>query len=147
MKINIMSLGSALVHIPKSPTYAIRIKLSEYLRDPEMNFGNLVESPLFHSVNEYVFDDIYSQRSDSSNVLFTPEIASGMLIDFLNERNGCDTLLVHCERGKNRSPAVAMAFNDIFHLGHDRDKLKSEYQGYNWHVYHVLMREARRSGI
>ncbi len=134
-----MSLGGALEYSPDRSTYAIRIFFSSLTdRQP------LMDSPFFKQIAEYVFDDndVYPFWFEQGSVWFDDDIAERMIGDFIQHKEGVEALLVHCSLGESRSPAVAMALNEIFELGHDVDFLKSEYEKYNRHVYETMMRVA-----
>ncbi len=141
-----MSREDARVHVPDINTYAIRIFSKFNLFN--LYDAQLIESPFYKVIKQYVFDDIEPGRSFSSkvmpNVLFNENIAQRILNDFQTQRGGIEALLVHCTFGKNRSPAVAIALNEIFNLGHDSDALKKKYDQLNKYVYHVLKETARK---
>ena len=128
-----MNLSDAVDYIPNNPTYAIRID------SPAFAFCShfaLQDSSLY-TIAEYSFDDQTPQWGDGK--LFDVEIAQRLLTDFKEEGLDKDTLLVHCSRGQNRSPAVGIALNESFGLGCDTDKLKRKYPEANWFVYDTLI--------
>ncbi len=142
-----MDWWEAEKYIPKNPTYAIRILSSFQQRDPKLRFKSLQPSSLYRVVHEYFFDDTFPEIAKPKEVLFSSSLAEKMLRDFVIGRKGCEDLLVHCSLGKNRSPAVAIAFNDIFSLGENGFALSRLYDRSNWFVYNTLMKEAKRLGI
>ncbi len=141
-----MSLEEALVHVPTQPTYAIRIKWTRIYRggkDPDETFGELQPSPLY-TIRTYSFDDVCFSGSqdeegsgeDRSGI--TREIADEIVRDFAIAGCSKEVLLVHCVAGVSRSPAVAMALNDIFHLGVRSRMLAEKYPSYNKFVYRMF---------
>jgi len=122
-----MSLGDAVRYQPTQNTYALRIFSSwggDSFRKP------LEYSPLYRNTPGYVFDDIALEKErffwGEKGVLFDEDMAKGVIRDFEIGRKECECLLVHCILGRNRSPAVAIALNEIFDLGHDGSLLKKE---------------------
>ena len=143
MDLLIYSLLDAIEHLPKKSTYAIRIYTSG-----ELGYGTipLTESSLYFHIKEYVFDDIepWSQRK---GILLQEDLATLILSEFRDQGLSCESLLVHCAQGKNRSPAVAIALNEIFRLGHDTKKLQKRYPAYNQHVYKMLLETGKKNGL
>ena len=145
MDLHIMSLVDAAAHVPEKPTYALRI-FSWY--DASRSIIYPLESPNYVCIAKSVFDDVEPWFAKSDDLLFTEQIADDILREFSEYKDRCDAFLVHCSKGKNRSPAVGVAFNEIFGFGHDIDDLKKKYRfgelsGANMHVYDTLMRIAR----
>ncbi len=143
MDLNILDWRGALEHEPQKPTYAIRI-FGTYVQPP---IPELKNSPFYERIATYVFDDLIERPS---SILITPEIAQEIIGDFSRYRDRASALVVHCSRGKNRSPAVAMALNDLFSLGHvslghGPETLERRFQDYNRKVYRTVM-EAGRKG-
>lgn len=139
-----MSLRDAIEYEPTKSTYALRIFPA---------WGNfrkpLRESSLYKVIHKYVFDAIsppfFNSSSMSSNyVLFTPDLADKIISDFSVGKQGCESLLVNCTQGINRSPAVALALNEIFDLGYDSEVLKNKHPKYTKYVYDTLMKAATR---
>lgn len=75
---------------------------------------------------------------------FTEGLAEKILTEFNQHGRNCETLLVHCSRGENRGPAVAVALNEIFNLGHNTSLLKERYPEGRKHVYETLKKVAER---
>lgn len=148
MNIHIMGYRQAIRYVPRVPTVAIRIfdSYPDSLNSPRLE---LQDSPFFRTLG-YVFDDQDSdwilQRYPAydlkgvaiRNVLFDEMLARKMLEDFAGLKDGCLDLLVHCTIGACRSPAVAMALNEVFELGQDSQALKDRYPTYNRFVYRLL---------
>ncbi len=137
MEIIIASLDQAIDYQPNKPTYAIRIcSLSQRA---DLDREPLVNTSLYRAIKLYCFNDtlsIFGAYSDPLGI--TPEIASQIVSDFQNFRYDSQTLLVHCIRGKNRSPAVALALNERFNLGNDSQQIKIQYPEYSQNVYELL---------
>jgi hypothetical protein len=146
MNILIMSYREALQHFPEQATYAIRIGSSYRVRD-RMPFDSLRNSPLYRVVNEYFFDYANPREVNPGIILFNTEIAEKMLKDFIGGRKKCKELMVHCSYGLNRSPAVAMAFNEIFNLGEDTFRLSKLYPEFDNFVFNSLIENASRLKI
>lgn len=137
-----MGLGQAVSHCPAKPTYAIRI-WSNFDDSLFRGMFPLRGSANYKSVREYTFDAV----SDQEKRLLTPEIARQIITDFGEGRSECGELLVHCSKGESRSPAVAIALNEIFSLGEDMEKLKNVYSEANWRVYETILKEAEKLGL
>ena len=142
--LHVMSSDAASVFEPLKKTYAIRIFTPTW---PEDMKGRLKDSDNYIRVVEYLFDDARSPGDmklfpKMYSRLFDEDLARKMISDFGHYKPDCESMLVHCQRGKNRSPAVAIAFNEIFQLGHDSEGLKKQYPESNWYVYGVLKKAA-----
>jgi predicted protein tyrosine phosphatase len=148
MEILVMAGWDAVKYNPDKKTYAIRIFHSKTAeKDP------LVESGLYAHVAEYTFDDNDTHfKGCPFTIISGPkwldeETAKKMLEDFARHREGIECLLVHCGQGMSRSPAVAMALNEIFGLGQDAEALREKYSDYNMYVYQKLKDVAEKIGI
>ncbi len=144
MDLVILSISDAIKYVPNNNTYAIRIH-GFHLSTHWTREFNLVSSPNYVHAASYIFDDIdlaYNPYGDKG-LLFDEGIAKKILDDFKEKGLACDTLMVHCTKGQNRSPAVAIALNEIFGLGNDSVMLKDKYDGLTRHVYDVLIRTAK----
>ena len=138
MDLHIMSLSEAVGHQPVKPTYAIRIHSSFSDYKPELQ-----KSHFYQRIAEYIFDD-NDAFYQAGPVTITENIANALVRDFAESKNGVEALLVHCSRGKNRSPAVAIALNEIFNLGHNSEELKSRFNESNWAVYKAILEAGQR---
>ncbi|MBW2965101.1 hypothetical protein KY363_06595 [Candidatus Woesearchaeota archaeon] len=137
MVIYIKSVIGAVMHEPERPTHVISIFSSlSYLNV----YHKLVEDPLFE-VHRYQFDDI--SLDSGYGKLFTPEIAQDIITDYAEARAHCPDVLVHCTYGRNRSPAVGIALNNIFGLGYSSWGLKQQFPDYNRWIYNVMMAAGR----
>lgn len=149
MKINILKHIKAIPYQPQVPTYAIRI----FDPDPGTLIMDLRGD--YQVIKEYMFHDtdidfILSNRpdhdveaSERKYHLFNSKIARNIIQDFSNNKEGCLELMVHCTLGGNRSPAVAMALNDIFNLSYDTEKMKQHYLCHNRFIYRLMMEESK----
>lgn len=109
MDLHILSLDVAEKFVPDKPTYALRIFSSRRTYEP------LPANPLYLRISEYIFDDNVGPFQ-AGPISITDDIAREMVIDFAKYRDQVSALLVQCDRGINRSPAVAVALNDVFGL-------------------------------
>ncbi len=141
MNLLIMGLIEAVEYMPTVSTYAIRIQ-SAAMRYPEP----LIDSRLYTS-REYTFDDIFPADIPQKYKLFDEPTARQIITDFREGGLDKDTLMVHCSRGVNRSPAVGLALNRIFNLGYDAAELNKRFPEFNWHVHDTLIRVAQRLKI
>jgi predicted protein tyrosine phosphatase len=141
MELIITGLSRAMLYEPSKPTLAIRI-FSSYngFSDPDLQ-----KSELYKFTGKYLFDDIWPGFAGSkSSVMINEDIATKILTDFNNNYKNCESVLVHCSRGKNRSPAVAIALNQIFKLGYNMDELRKKYSESNWYVADMIIDTARK---
>ncbi|RLG10940.1 hypothetical protein DRN73_06645 [Candidatus Pacearchaeota archaeon] len=139
-EILIMPWKDAREFEPLTDTYAIRIlgQLQRRVNEP------LKKSERYSDIREYFFDDV--SQGSSHTQTFTSENAKQILEDF-RKRKKSSSLLVHCLLGQSRSPAVAIALNEVFQVGNDSKELKKKYPLFNRHVYDTMMQEAERFAI
>ena len=144
MDIKIFGWEKASEYVPLEPTYAIRI-LNGPSWDVNKDYPPLIESPNYKQIKEYTFDDVDLEYCPNprKDIFIDEKIAGKMLIDFRDGREGCLAFLVHCSRGQNRSPAVAIAFNEIFNLGQDGKVMREIYKARNVYVYEMLIETAK----
>lgn len=145
MAILIKGLMSALEYKPIRATYAIRIR-SSTLHD---EYFLRLTSSNYVGVNEYIFDDIDPEdyNFDRGGIFFDLSIARKILTDFVSQRANALDLLVHCSRGQNRSPAIALGMNKIFYLGADSERIIRESPGGRWWMTNLLLDEAKKLGL
>lgn len=143
-----MSLSDALEHEPVKPTYAIRIysSIPSNQQDKSSFYKSLKNSNFYKKIAEYTFDD-NDRYIKVGDVTITPEIADDIVTDFAEYKDQVESLLVHCSRGKNRSPSVAFALSEIFNLGHDTERLKKEYFFHNKLVYEKVLEAGKGKGL
>ncbi len=135
-----MGIREAFCYEPTTMTYAISI---ESPRTPPKDRYRPKDSPLYTKV-AYEFDDVWPGIESIKDVLFSEGLAERIIREYSGQKENHEALLVHCARGKNRSPAVAMALNEIFSLGHDSEELKAKYKEANWFVYETMISVGRR---
>lgn len=140
MDLHIFGAMQAREFQPEKPTYVIRI-FSSYSHDFDRK---PLVSPHYTAINGYTFDDVWPGMCPRGRIMITEDIAETVLRDFVNAKDSVDALLVHCTRGINRSPAVGIALNEIFGLGHDTDALKEKYPEATWYAYGMLKEVAGR---
>lgn len=158
MGVIILNAEQARNYEPSDRTYAIRIFNSR--KKIEIERARLKNSDFYIAIRNYTFDDISpnSGRGLSlvfnffryqlynleviERVAFNANIASEMLSDFRIFGRDCSDVLVHCLKGRGRSPAVAMALNDIFGLGENSSELRRRFPYYNKLVYSIMMSAA-----
>lgn len=144
MDLLVMPWWEAIMYQPEKKTYAIRIFNGEDKEAPKRD--PLKSSPLYVCVAEYFFDD-NDEFTRCGPVTIDEETARRMIEDFARHRESVECLLVHCFKGQNRSPAVAMALNEIFGLGHDASALRENYQSANKYVYKRIRETAEGLGL
>ena len=142
MDIFVLSLEEALMHEPPRTTYATRLRSSNISPSDTRFWGRLRNSKRYAHVHEYEFDDLYPDFNQGGK-LINPDIAGQIVSDFNNGRRECEDLLVHCFAGKGRSPAVAIALNEIFNLGQSTKRMKQIFPAYNDFVYQSLIKAAK----
>lgn len=138
MDLLILPLCDAIQYHPVKKMYAIRIS-SEFSLD---HLDSLVDSENWVKISSYVFDDVWPGMPgglDPREVVFNEDLAQRILLDFKEYIPQTEAVLVHCSMGRNRSPAVGIALNDIFGLGYDTDELKMRFPEANWYVYETLL--------
>lgn len=140
MKLNVMSNFEAAAYVPLRPAAMMRI----FNTDPKIVYSEIADPSLYDHIFEYVFDetdpDYYGVEvlcTQFKDHVFFDEAIAGRIISDFKSLEGVAELVVHCNMGLNRSPAVAAALDDRFSLGND---LKRFYPGLARHVYELLLR-------
>lgn len=120
MKVVVMSAELAGSYKPVDKTAVVRIFDSS--RRSQKMYPQLKEK-FYVDIFKYVFDDIPVDRispdeldkiiRDDRLILFNESIAEKILDDVVSIKDACETLLVHCNVGLSRSPAVAAAVMDL----------------------------------
>lgn len=141
MDLHIMSLRDAIAYVPDKPTHAIRIFSSFSLEARKFELRQASEH--YRRIVEYVFDDNFPGFR-AGPVSMTPNLADRLVKDFVDHRSQVQALLVHCTHGKNRAPAVAIALNEIFGLGHNTSELKTKFPESNWEIYRTILAAGRK---
>ena len=129
----------------KSQEKVIRI-VAGIINPENFRLPRLRESPFYTAVHEYIFDDTNSNTLLSGKVIFDDGIAKKILTNFQDNRH-CSALLVHCLVGQSRSPAVAIALNEVFNLGHDPQRMMADYPFFNQEVYKKMLEQAEKLRI
>ncbi len=116
----VMSAERAASYEPHDRTAVIRIFDSS--RRSQKTYPRL-QKRMFVDIFEYVFDDIQVERlslrelremiRDHGMVVFNEGIAEKLLDDIVSIKDACETILVHCNIGMSRSPAVAAGIMDL----------------------------------
>ncbi len=133
-----MSFLESQAHQPVKNTYILRIHSSH---GP---MPGLPHPEQYRRVVDYTFDD-NDANYHSGPMTITNDIADIIVKDFADHRSWIESLIVHCTKGKNRSPAVAIALNEIFELGHDSSELKRIYKEANGDVYRAILAAGQRN--
>ncbi|RKZ38850.1 MAG: hypothetical protein DRR00_33870 [Candidatus Parabeggiatoa sp. nov. 3] len=121
------------------PIYLIRLFNSDCLA--LVPYAELKYPEQFKIIRSYVFDDISQFTDDNELVSFNDEMAESIITDFDNDGKDCQMLLVHCWAGKSRSPAVAIALSEIFHLKTPEQiaEMKKQFPIFNKKVYQTIL--------
>lgn len=138
MDLHIFWSDEASKFLPDKPTYAVRIFMSGLKEMPKLQ-----ENPHYLAIQEYTFDD-NDGMFQVGPLSITPEIAEHIVLDFAKYRDRVSALLVHCSRGRNRSPSVAIALSEIFQLGNDTETLKRNFPHANREVYRAIMQAGEK---
>ncbi len=98
----------------------------------------------FDDVNYGNFVDFLESEGHPSGryTLFDENMAKKILDDFEEVKNKVDNIMIHCMAGKNRSPAVGIAMNNIYGWG--IKGLEEKFPLYRKYVYDVMMKEGRK---
>ena len=144
MRLLIMGRKTASEYIPEESTYVIRICYGN-VKNPIYWLGGSLKRPDLCQEHIYEFDDV-GYTPIEGTVRFTEELARKIITDFM-QRNQATTLLVHCSRGKNRSPSIGISLNDLFLLGENSELLKRTYPEYNEWIYGMMMETGRKMGL
>lgn len=142
MDLKILGLAEAVAYQPTNSTYAIRIG------SKKKGLKAALQQSELYTIVEYFFDDVDPTRwgkVSADSITIDETIAESILSDFKEKGLDKETLLVHCLRGENRSPAVGIALNEIYDLGHDTEELKKQFPETNWYVYEMLLKVAKKS--
>lgn len=146
MKVDVLSMSIAERYEPNVPTLAIRIFSTPY-------FAQAPREELFHrdkfvDVFEYTFDDVgYGELRDKcfmgkfryhQGKMLGPISARKIVADFESKIHEIDALMIHCYAGTSRSPAVALALNQLFNL-RQRDLWSCFNETYNQYVYDTIV--------
>jgi hypothetical protein len=70
-------------------------------------------------------------------ILFTQNDATKILGDYEKFGKDIKNILIHCDRGKNRSPAVGIAMNEIYGWG--INGLKKRHPEFRKYIYQTII--------
>jgi len=137
----ILSRGISNHYTPKNTTAIMRIWETDIeIDNSTLEFKNF-------TIFNYVFDDVDSEQISypivgTPNMVtlkgITKEIADQIKQDFESIMGKVETLIVNCHAGISRSPAVALALNDVYKLNlldDDEFRCMGRYSSYNKFVY------------
>ena len=100
----------------------------------------------YAQVFTYTFDDVITGLSSDADVRFSPRMAQQVLDDFDSVKTDLETLVVHCSRGKNRSPAIATGLAQACGLA-DHIALVRRHPMMNYDIYKTLVEAAADKGL
>jgi len=149
MLITVLSLKEVKTYRPTQLSYLIRIFGNEesYHEDPKIEGYFLNHAVYFFDDVDLYLESNYGKehlrqiiRSEHPQ-LFHKRLALKIISEFdtRNRQSSFDELVVHCYLGAGRSPAVAMALNEIFQLGYQIQDLINRYPEYNQYVFEVMV--------
>ena len=116
------------------------ISISTYPNDwPKLNGAKRM------GLLQLAFEDTEFREAKDEYVLFTPEDAA-RIYEFVKEMEAkeVELILVHCEAGLSRSPAIACVLNQAFLKGEAKIYFEIYYP--NKLVYEVMIQEGIRLG-
>lgn len=114
---------------------SVATMIEDFVQIKEENRVGLLQMAFWDVSNPHVYND---ERLEVR--CFTPELAHKIL-DFVEEvLPKIDVLLVHCEAGLSRSPAIAAAISNIY-WGPEMDKVYFKHFTPNTFVYQTLLTE------
>lgn len=144
MNVQVFSASGAARYNPtpeEQPVYLIRIYNHPRVM-AECDYPALEYEDRFKVIKIYHIDDIqpHSQVVFDYERLMTTELATTILTDFQQDRGDCKTLAVHCQAGRSRSPAVALALAELFQLlsPAELQQLRERHRYHNAFVYETL---------
>lgn len=97
-------------------------------------------SPRFKAVIRMYFSDV-TERGDPLDVLFAPDHASAIR-EFIDGAPEFDRIILHCNMGMSRSPAVALGLCDL--NGWATAELERKHPSWN-RLVRMVMRESANS--
>jgi len=106
----------------------------KYLKDQQKEYPKMTEGSLL---------SYFESRGHPYGrcTLFDEPLAKRILNDFEKVKDEIDNLVIHCNRGKNRSPAVGIAMNEIY--GWRIEGLREKFPEYRRYVYDVMVRASK----
>jgi hypothetical protein len=149
MKITILSLKEVQIYQPADSACLIRIFGNEESYQEYSHVeGSFVKSAV------YFFDDfdLYLEAQSGTEHLkkiihtenpqiFHKNLAVNIISEFdtWKRHESFEELVVHCYLGAGRSPAIALALNEIFQLGCRTQDLIKLYSEYNEYIFDVMV--------
>lgn len=127
MKIKILNKHSIKEYEPEEENLLIRIT-------SKLPFSEIKENK-YKEIYKYGFEDL---PYESSYSISKEEAIS--LIKNLEENKDKKEIIIHCDYGQSRSPAVGIAYSYIL-FGEDKYNLKEEYPDYNRYVVEMIKKE------
>jgi predicted protein tyrosine phosphatase len=115
--------------LDKEKAIAFALNPSEYnvmirVTDPKASFSPLKNDQIYTDVLTLKFYDL---EDDNTGLFIFNETHLDNLLDFFNKHKNCQNMVIHCDKGKSRSAALAVGwflFNDaksnIYKLYHDK---------------------------
>jgi predicted protein tyrosine phosphatase len=85
------------------------------------------------------FDDLDEDIEPEKYHLFNEDDAKEILAFAKKAKNNIDALIVHCEAGISRSPAVGLALAQLLDT-QNQDRIKHRFPLYNKHVYNTIIK-------
>jgi predicted protein tyrosine phosphatase len=129
---------------PRMPTYVIRI-LDCLDKRPLLP---MFDCDYFRCVDVYRFDDAIPESFGSHPI--GREVAVKLLSDFssvIKRYRDIQQVMIHCNEGKSRSPAVAGALKHIFFQDFTHWDISIHHPDFNEHVYHQLVYYSKELGL
>ncbi len=150
MTIYVMGCEEAAIFFPLRPTLVMRI-----LNPGVESLAAPLRNSLLFCIKEYCFEDVdkdtltrnypnFDLSRLAERQIFTPIIAQAILRDFSNEADNYKDHLFHCTQGISRSPAVAIALNELYLKNDEAAAMKKRFPKYNRYVYRLLCEQARQ---
>jgi len=149
MEITILSLKEVQIYKPVHSACLIRIFGNEasyqeyaYLQ------GSFVKSAVHYFDDFDLYLEMQQGEAHLKKIIHTenPQIFHKNLalkiiseFDTWKKQESFTELVVHCYVGAGRSPAVAIALNDIFQLGYQAKDLIGRYPEYNKYIFDVMV--------
>jgi hypothetical protein len=98
-----------------------------------------VEGKDYPKMNLESLKSFYESRGhiQGRSILFDEDLAKKILNDFENVQDKTENVMVHCTFGKNRSPAMGIAMNEIYGWGNEG--LKEKFPHYRRYIYDVMV--------
>ncbi len=143
--IHVLDATGAREFIPSKKTIAIRCMSSENGRVFEKVAYGELDSRRYISILPLIFDDILPCMEKSAidkdrDLIAFKEEQAREIGNFLEKYWGeFEDIMVHCNGGASRSPAVGAAIGDHFNLEYNPRILWRQENGPNSHVYTTLL--------